>query len=100
MTQELTQAVEAERHRQDIIHPVPFVRLLPDGEIPADHLRKLARYRSVNNQLEARGEHDAMYVALEELFEFFTAETKEEQLKEAVQNIAFWVRIHEYITNN
>lgn len=100
MTRELIQAIESERHRQNILHQVPFVRLLPDGDIPADHLRKLSRHRSVNNQLEARGEHDAMYTALEELYEFFTAETKEEQIKEAVQNIAFWVRIHEYISSN
>jgi hypothetical protein len=95
MTSEQILAIEAERYRQNALHPVAFSTLLPAGEMPADHLRKMARYRSVNNQLEARGEHDAMHLALEELYEFFTAETKEEQLAEAIQNIAFWVRIYE-----
>ena len=95
MTSELIQAIEAERHRQNVLHPVAFASLLPAGEIPADHLRKLARYISVNDLLEEKNEHDALHVALEELYEFFTAETKEEQLTEAIQNIAFWVRIYE-----
>ena len=95
MTSELVLAIEAERHRQNALHPVAFARLLPEGEIPSDHLRKLARYRSVNDILESRYDHDAMHLALEELYEFFTAETKEEQLTEAIQNIAFWVRIYE-----
>ena len=95
MTTELIQAIEAERHRQNVEHPVPFARLLPEGEVPADHLRKLARYRSINDQLEARGEHDALHLTLEETYEFFIAETKQEQRVEAVQNIALWVRIYE-----
>ena len=95
MTTELIQAIEAERHRQNALHPVAFVRLLPEGEVPSDHLRKLARYRSVNDLFEEKNDHNAMYSALEELYEFFTAETKEEQLTEAIQNIAFWVRIYE-----
>ena len=95
MTTELIQTIEAERHRQNVEHPIPFVRLLPDGEITADHLRKLSRYRSINDQLEARGEHDALHLTLEELYEFFTAETKEGQRIEAIQNIALWVRIYE-----
>ena len=95
MTSELIQAIESERHRQNALHPVAFARLLPGGEVSSDHLRKLARYRSVNDLLEEKNEHDALHLALEELYEFFTAETKEEQLAEAIQNIAFWVRIYE-----
>lgn len=95
MTQELMLAIETEQQRQNELHPVAFARLLPYGEEPKDHLRKLARYRSVNDILELRFDHDAMHLALEELYEFFTAETEEEQIKEAIQNIAFWVRIYE-----
>lgn len=95
MTTELIQAIETEQQRQDELHPVAFARLLPYGEEPTDHLRKLARYRSINDILESRWDHDAMHLALEELYEFFTAETKEERLEEAVQNIALWVRIYE-----
>ena len=95
MTTELIQAIEAERHRQNALHPVAFVRLLPEGEVPSDHLRKLARYRSINDSLEIKNEHDAMHLALEELYEFFTAETEDGRRAEAVQNIAFWVRIYE-----
>lgn len=58
-------------------------------------LKKLARFRYVNDKEEMIGEHTALYVALEELYEFFTAETKEERLAEAIQNIAYWMRIYE-----
>ena len=95
MTTELIQAIEAERHRQNALHPAAFSTLLPAGEMPADHLRKLARYRRVNDLLEEKTEHDAMHLALEELFEFFTAETEDGRRAEAIQNIAFWVRIYE-----
>ena len=48
----LAELVAEERRRQEELHPVPFASLLPEGEIPADHKRKLARYRSVNDLLE------------------------------------------------
>ena len=91
----LVELVAEERKRQEELHPVPYVRLLPVGETPSDHKRKLARYRAVNDELEQQGEHDALHVALEEMYEFFTAETKEERLTEAVQKIAYWCRIYE-----
>ena len=91
----LAELVAEERKRQEEFHPVPFATLLPEGEIPADHKRKLARYRAVNDLLEEQGKHDALHIALEEMYEFFTAETKEERLTEAVQKIAYWCRIYE-----
>ena len=95
MTSELIQAIEAERHRQNALHPVAFTRLVPAG-VTSENLReKLEKYQEINNLLEHAGIHNAMTLAQEELYEFFTVETKEEQLAEAVQNIAFWVRIYE-----
>ena len=93
----LAELVAEERRRQEEIHPVPFANLLPEGEVPSDHKRKLARYRAVNDLLEEQGKHDALHVALEELYEFFTAETKEERLTEAVQNVAYWCRIYDTV---
>lgn len=93
--EQIFELVAEEQKRQEEILPVPYARLLPEGETPADHKRKLARYRAVNDNLEHQGEHDALHVALEVLFEFFTAETKEEHLAKAVHNIAYWCRIYE-----
>ena len=95
MTTELIQAIEAERHRQNALHPAAFTRLVPAGVTSETLREKLEKYQEINNLLEHAGIHNAMTLAQEELYEFFAAETKEEQLTEAIQNIAFWVRIYE-----
>ena len=95
MTTELIQAIEAERHRQNALHPVAFASLLPAGAASENLREKLEKFQEINNLLEHAGVHNAMTLAQEEMLEFFTAETKEEQLTEAIQNIAFWVRIYE-----
>ena len=99
MTSELIQAIEAERHRQNVLHPVAFASLLPEESAldeDVGNIQSMARIlKAENDREEKAGTHNAFHVAAEEMYEFFATETKEEQLIEAIQNIAFWVRIYE-----
>lgn len=96
---EIFEAITAERARQDEKHPVAFICLLHEKDPSIETLKKhLVEIQEVNRKRKEAGQESAFGNALEELIEFFVAETKENRIEEAIQNCSYWERITEEIT--